>query len=164
MPWHSRRMRTRVGVVLLLFVVLTACSGDGGDDEPGSGKTTDADCAERIPDTVFDTLRWSPPKAAEATVRGCHRETEQGYVEVRDRTGDYDQLCQTLNRSGGVGPGKPATWLSNVTACFVEPKGDVGQTKVLVKRSGDQVTQVIVAAVSSTDRADVRAAVADLVG
>jgi len=46
----------------------------------------------------------------------------------------------------------------------VEPKGDVGQTKVLVKRSGDQVTQVTVVAVSGTDRSDVRAAVADLVG
>ena len=157
-------MRTRVVAAILLLLALTACSGDNGDDEPGSGKTTDADCAERIPNTVFDTLRWSPAKAAEATVRGCHRETEQGYVEVRDRTGDYDQLCQTLDRSGGVGPGKPADWLTGVTACAVEPKGDVGQTKVLVKRSGDQVTQVTVVAVSGTDRSDVRAAVADLVG
>jgi hypothetical protein len=33
-----------------------------------------------------------------------------------------------------------------------------------VKRKGDLVTQVIVTAVSSTDRADIRAAVADLVG
>ena len=97
------------------------------------------------------------------SVRGCHRETEQGYVEVRDRTGDYDQLCQTLDRSGGVSPGQPATWLTDVTACAVEPQGGVGQTKVLVKRSGDQVTQVIVAAVSSTRRSDVRAAVAELV-
>jgi hypothetical protein len=157
-------MRTRVAAALLLLLALTACSGDDGDHEPGSGKTTDADCAERIPTTVFDTLRWSPPKDAEATVRGCHRESEQGYVEVRDRTGDYDELCQTLNRSGGVSPGKPADWLTGVTACAVEPKGDVGQTKVLVKRSGDLVTQVIVAAVSSTDRPDIRAAVAELVG
>jgi len=157
-------MRTRVVTALLLLLALTSCSGNGGDDEPGSGQTTDADCAERIPDTVFDTLRWSPPKAAEATVRGCHREAEQGYVEVRDRTGDYDRLCQTLNRSGGVGPGEPADWLTGFTACAVEPKGSVGQTKVLVKRSGDEITKVTVVAVSSTDRADVRAAVADLVG
>jgi hypothetical protein len=157
-------MRTRVVAALLLLLALTACSGDDGDHEPGSGKTTDADCAERIPVTVFDTLRWSPPKDAEATVSGCHRESEQGYVEVRDRTGDYDELCQTLNRSGGVTPGTPATWLSGLTACAVEPKADVGQTKVLVKRKGDLVTQVIVTAVSSTDRADIRAAVADLVG
>jgi hypothetical protein len=157
-------MGTRVVAVLLLLLALTACSGDDGDDEPGSGRTTDADCAERIPDTVFDTLRWSPPKAAEATVRGCHRESEQGYVEVRDRTGDYDQLCRTLDRSGGVGPGKPAPWLTGVTACAVEPNGDVGQTKVLVKRTGEEVTQVTVVAVTSTDRADVRAAVGDLVG
>jgi hypothetical protein len=156
-------MRTRVAAVLVLLLALTACSGDNGDDEPGSGKTTDADCAERIPNTVFDTLRWSPPKAAEATVRGCHRESEQGYVEVRDRTGDYDQLCRTLDRSGGVSAGKPATWLTGVTACAVEPIGDVGQTKVLVKRSGDDVTQITVVAVDSTDRTNVRAAVADLV-
>src|SRR4051812_41857251 len=129
-------MGTRAGVVLLLLVALTACSGSSGEDTPGSGRTTDADCAERIPSAVFDTLRWSPPKAAEATVRGCHRETEQGYVEVRDRSGDYDQLCRTLDRSGGVSPGKPAGWLSGVTACAVEPAGDVGQTRVLVKRSG----------------------------
>jgi hypothetical protein len=75
---------------LLLLLALTACSGGNNDDEPGSGKTTDADCGDRIPNDVFDTLRWSPPKAAEITVRGCHRETEQGYVEVRDRTGNYD--------------------------------------------------------------------------
>jgi hypothetical protein len=156
-------MRTRVAAVLLPLLALTACSGGGGDDEPGSGKTTDADCAERIPDSVFDTLRWSPPKAAEATVRGCHRETEQGYVEVRDRTGSYDQLCQTLDRSGGVAPGKPADWLQGVTACAVEPRGGVGQTKVLVKRSGDQVTQVTVVALSGTSRSDIRAAVAELV-
>jgi hypothetical protein len=34
---------------------------------------------------------------------------------------------------------------------------------VLVKRSGDKVTQVTVVAVDSTDRKDIRAAVADLV-
>jgi hypothetical protein len=164
MPWHSRPMRTLVAAALLLLLALTACSGDDGDDEPGSEKTTDADCAERIPTTVFDTLRWSPPKDAEATVRGCHRESEQGYVEVRDRTGVYDKLCQTLNRSGGISAGKPADWLSGVTACAVEPDGDVGQTKVLVRRSGDLVTQVSVTAVSSTERSDIRAAVADLVG
>ena len=154
----------RAALALLVALTLAACNDDDTEDAPGSDRTTDADCAARIPDSVFDGLRWSTPRPAEATVRGCHRETEQGYVEVRDRTGDYDQLCQTLDRSGGVGPGKPADWLTGVTACAVEPKGDVGQTKVLVKRSGDQVTQVTVVAVSGTDRSDVRAAVADLVG
>jgi hypothetical protein len=156
-------MRTRAAVVLALLLTVAACSGDDGDGEPGSGRTSDADCADRIPTSVFDTLRWSPPKPAEATVRGCHRESEQGYVEVRDRTGDFDKLCSTLDRSGGVGPGRPAPWLADLTACAVEPAGDVGQTQVLVRRSGTEVTQVTVTAVSSTDEADIRAAIAMLV-
>ena len=168
MPWQAARMRTRVlsGLtpLLALLVVLSGCSGDAEDTgRPGSAKTSDADCGVRIPASVFDTLRWSPPKAAESTVRGCHRESEQGYVEVRDRTGDYDQLCRTLDRSGGVGAGAKVDWLGDHTACAVEPDGDVGQTKVLVKGSGDLVTLVTVTAVSSTDQADVRAAVTELV-
>lgn len=151
-------------LLLTLLPALTACSDDsGGEDEPGSGRTTDADCAARIPSAVFDTLRWSPPKAAEATVRGCHRETAQGYVEVRDRTG-YDKLCQTLERAGGVAPGTTVDWLgAGVTACAVEPSGDVGQTRVVVKRSGDNVTEVTVTAVSRTSQDDVRAAIGQLV-
>jgi hypothetical protein len=156
-------MGTRVAAALLLLLAVTACSGGDVEDEPGSGKTTDADCAARIPDSVFDTLRWSPPKAAEETVRGCHRETEQGYVDVRDQTGDYDKLCSTLDRSGGVRPGTPADWLTGVTACAVEPRTDVGSTKVLVKRSGNLVTTVTIVANTSTDQADVRSAVQELV-
>jgi hypothetical protein len=38
----------------MLLLALTACSGDQGEDEPGSGRTTDADCADRIPDAVFE--------------------------------------------------------------------------------------------------------------
>jgi hypothetical protein len=159
-------MGTRAAALVLLLALLsslTACTGDDSDDEPGSGTTTDADCAIRIPDSVFDTLRWSPPKPAEETVRGCHRETEQGYVEVRDRTG-YDDLCKTLGRTGSVTPGVPADWVGDgVTACAVEPDGDVGQTKVVVKGKGDAVTQVTIAVLTSTDRAQVRAAVVQLV-
>ena len=162
MPWQAAVMGTRVAALALLLA-LAACSGDDDTRNPSDDRTTDADCASRIPDKVFDTLRWSPPKPAEATVRGCHRETEQGYVEIRDRTGDYDRLCQTLDRSGQVGPGTPADWLSDVTACAVEPSGDVGQTKVLVKGSGDLLTQITVVVVSSTDQAKVREAVQQLV-
>jgi hypothetical protein len=175
MPWQAFHMGTRVralrsrgtrrleGVAALaLLLALTACSGNSSEDQPGSGKTTDADCATRIPDSVFDTLRWSPPKAAESTVRGCHRETEQGYVEVRDRTG-YDQLCQTLDRTGSVAPGTPVDWLGGtVTACAVEPSGDVGQTKVVVERANGAATQITIAVLTSTTQAQVRAAVGEL--
>ena len=155
-------MGIRVLAALALLVALTACSGDDSDGEPGSGRTTDADCAARIPDAVFDTLRWSPPKAAEATVRGCHREAEQGYVEVRDRAG-YDKLCKTLDRSGGVGPGTPVDWLGDgVTACAVEPGAEVGQTRVVVQGNGDAALQITVAVLTSTSQDKVRAAVAEL--
>jgi len=163
MPWHALGMRTRAaGLVALL--ALAACTGGGSEDpgpQPEPDETTDAQCAVRLPDGVFDTLRWSAPKPAEATVRGCHREAEQGYVEVRDRTGDYAKLCRTLDRSGGVGPGATADWLTGVTACAVEPTGDVGQTKVLVKRN-HFVTLVTIAVLSSTPQAQVRAAVQQL--
>jgi hypothetical protein len=158
MPWQPLGMGRRVLAILALLLLMTACSGTSSDDEPGSGKTTDADCATRIPDSVFDTLRWSPPKPAESTVRGCHRETEQGYIEVRDRTG-YDQLCQTLDRTGSVAPGRPVDWLDGRTACAVEAVNGVGATKVVVKGKGDLAVQITVAALTSTDQTLVRAVV-----
>jgi hypothetical protein len=161
MPWQAACMGTRVAALALL-VVLAACSSDD-TQEPGEEKTTDADCAQRIPDAVFTTLGWTPTdEGAEATVRGCHREAEEGYVEVRERTG-YDRLCAALDRSGGVGPGTPVDWLDGtVTACAVEPAEDVGQTKVVVKRGSDDATQITVAVLTSTPQAQVRAAVAEL--
>jgi hypothetical protein len=163
MPWQAGGMGTRVAAVALLLA-LTACSGDDSGPGPGQDKTSDADCAERIPDDVFTILGWTATsKPAEATVRGCHREAEQGYVEVRDRTG-YDQLCATLDRRGGVAPGTPVDWLSGtVTACAVEPAHDVGQTKVVVKQGNDQAVQITIAALTSTPQAQVREAVAELV-
>jgi hypothetical protein len=157
-------MGTRVAVLALLLA-LAACSGDDPGSRPQPDPTSDADCAQRIPDHVFTILGWTvSSKAPEATVRGCHREAEQGYVEVRDRTG-YDRLCKTLDRSGGVAPGVPADWLgADVVACAVEPVGDVGQTKVLVQREGDEVTQITIAVLASTSQEQVRAAVAELVG
>ena len=124
-----------------------------------------ASCAQRIPDEVFTTLAWTPTtEGATATIRGCHREATQGYLEVRDRTG-YRRLCRTLDRTGGVGPGVPVDWLGDdVTACAVEPDRDVGQTKVLVRGAGNQATQVKVVVLTSTPRDRVRAAVAVLVG
>ncbi len=168
MPWQAAVMGTRVVAAALLLALLptaTACSGDEDPGpKPGPDETTDAECAERIPDTVFTTLGWTATgKPAEATVRGCHREAEQGYVEVRDRTG-YDKLCATLDRSGGVAPGTPVDWLGGtVTACAVEPASDVGQTKVVVRRGSDEATQVTVAVLTSTPQAKVREAVAALV-
>ena len=96
-------------------------------------------------------------------MRGCHRETEQGYVEVDDDTG-YDQRCATLDRRGGKKPGRPADWLEGRTACAVEPGGGVGTTKVVVKGEGDLATVITVVALTPTDQALVREAVATLAG
>jgi hypothetical protein len=167
MPWHAAHVGTRVvplALLLALGLAPAACTGDDGAGTSAPTRTTDADCGARIPDAVFTTLGWTPTgKPAEITVRGCHREAEQGYVEVRDRTG-YDRLCRTLDRSGGVRPGVPADWLGEgVTACAVEPAGGVGQTRVVVRRGGDAVTQVTVAALTDTSQELVRAAVGQLV-
>lgn len=166
MPWQAARMGTRVGALALLLALPVTLAGCSDDDAapPAPTRTTDADCAARIPDAVFTTLGWTPTgDAAEITVRGCHREAEQGYVEVRDRTG-YDRLCRTLDRSGTVQPGVPVDWLGeDVVACAVEPAGTVGQTKVVVRREGDAVTQVTVAVLTDTAQEQVRAAVAELV-
>jgi len=164
MPWQAGVVGTRVAVLALLLALAGAGCSDDDTPPPRAQETSDADCSDRIPDAVFTTLAWSAPRPAEATVRGCHREAEQGYVEVRDRTG-YQKLCRTLDRSGEVGPGTPVDWLgSDVTACAVEPVGDVGQTKVVVKGDGDAALQVTIAVLAGTPRAQVRAAVAALVG
>jgi hypothetical protein len=156
-------MGIRWALVALLVLGLTGCSGEDAGRSPRADRTTDADCARLVPDHVFTTLGWTPTGApAEATVRGCHREAEQGYVEVRDRTG-YEQLCRTLDRVGGVAPGVPVDWLGGtVTACAVEPDGDVGQTRVVVRRDSGGATEITVAVLVSTPRAQVRAAVAEL--
>ncbi len=115
-------------------------------------------------DDVFATLGWTATGApVESTRLGCHREAEQGYVEVRARTG-YDELCATLDRTGTVGPGADVDWLGDRTACAVEPDGDVGQTVVVVQGDGDAVTQVTVAVLAATPREKVRAAVALIAG
>src|SRR4051794_27652194 len=115
-------MGIRRALAALVVLGLTGCSGEDPGQSPQEDRTTDADCARRAPDHVFTTLGWTPPgEPARATVRGCHREAEQGYVEVRDRTG-YEELCRTLDRVGGVAPGVPVDWLGGtVTACAVEP-------------------------------------------
>jgi len=154
-----------VTVLLALAGTQAGCSDDDGASEPQADRTTDADCARMIPDDVFTTLGWTPTaEGATATVRGCHREAGQGYVEVRERTG-YDRLCATLDRSGDIGPGVPVDWLGDdVTACAVEPTADVGQTRVVVQGDGDTVTQVTVVVLTATAQDRVRAAVAELVG
>jgi hypothetical protein len=166
MPWQARSMRTRLALLVVAALLLpTGCDDDAGGP-PAPDETTDAECAARIPDHVFTTLGWTPTEdPAEATLRGCHREAEQGYVEVRVRATSYDKLCATLDRTGTVGPGLPVDWLgADVTACAVEPTADVGQTKVVVRGTGREVTQVTVAVLTGTPQAQVRAAVAELVG
>jgi hypothetical protein len=158
-------MGTRTAAVLLTAVLVAGCSDDDSGVTAQAEATTDADCAELIPEDVFTTLGWAgTPEGAEYTVRGCHREAEQGYVEVRERRG-YRKLCRTLDHTGGLSPGTPVDWLGEgVTACAVEPAEDVGQTKVLVKGTGDEATLVTIAVLTSTPRERVRAAVAELVG
>src|SRR4051794_1353398 len=166
MPWQAARVGTRAAASALLVAVLlpapTPCTQDDGAAPATLTRTTDADCAARLPDAVFTTLGWTPTDdPAEITVRGCHRETEQGYVEVRDRTG-YDQLCATLDRTGSVAPGQPADWLDGRTACAVEPAAGVGTTRVVVDERGDAAVQITVTALTETDQALVRAAVDQL--
>jgi hypothetical protein len=118
---------------------------------------------------VFATLGWTPtPDGATSTVRGCRRQATQGYVEVRRRTASYDEVCATLDRTGGVSPGVPAPWLgADVEACAVEPdpKGgqNVGQTKVVLPDGKKQVLQIFVAALTDTPQGKVRKAVKQLV-
>jgi hypothetical protein len=152
-------MGTRTASLLLTAVLLAGCSDDDSGITAQAEATTDADCAELIPDHVFTTLGWvGTPEGAEFTVRGCHRESEQGYVEVRERRG-YRKLCRTLDHTGGLSPGAPVDWLGeDVTACAVEPAGDVGQTKVAV-RQDDHALLITVVAVTATEQARVREAV-----
>jgi hypothetical protein len=109
------------------------------------------------------TLGWSPTtEGATATVRGCHRESEQGYVEARRRSADqYDALCADLDRSGGPAPGVPAPWLGERHACAVEPGADIGTTKVVV-RTGGEVWLLTVVALAPTPQTQVRAALVEL--
>jgi hypothetical protein len=156
-------MGTRAAALALLLA-LGACTHDGNEEAPEPRQTTDADCATVIPDHVFATLGWTASaKPAEATILGCHREAEQGYVEVRERSG-YDRICKTLDRTGQKAPGVPVDWLEGETACAVEPDGDVGVTKVVVQREGAAVVQITIAVLTSTPQAQVRAAAAELVG
>jgi len=176
MPWQAGRVGIRrslaVALCPLLAVATAGCSGDDDGSAPTGqpSVTTAAECLSRVPDDVLTTLGWTPVgDEAEATQRGCRREAEQGYVEVRDRPGGYDRLCATLDRSGGVAAGVPADWLGEllgrtVTACAVEPGADVGATKVALERDGGAVTEVTVAVLSPTPQAQVREAVAALLG
>jgi hypothetical protein len=141
--------------------VLLGVGGCSDDDAEPPEPLTDARCAAALPDGVFTTLGWTAPvKPAEATVRGCHRETEQGYVEVRPRPA-YDALCDTLDRTGTPAPGQPVAWLGDVTACAVETAEGLGQTKVAVKQ-GSGALLITVVALTATDQAKVREAVAQV--
>jgi hypothetical protein len=147
----------RLAPLLPALLLLAACSGS--PDAPSAERTTDASCDAVIPASVITDLGWTPRGAATSTVRGCHREGEQGYVEVRSRpSASYAALCRTLDNTGGTAPGVPVDWLGRRTACAVEPTSGVGSTKVVVK-AGKGVTEVTVTAVTATDPALVRAAV-----
>jgi len=157
-------MGIRLGVAVITLLALAGCSDDDGAQSPQAGPTTDADCVRLLPDEVFTTLGWAPTaEGATATVRGCHRESDQGYVEVRRRDVDqYDQQCATLDRTGTPAPGQPAPWLdADLTACAVEPGADVGTTRVLL-RTEDEAWLLTVVALSPTAPEQVRAALVEL--
>ena len=163
-------MRTRFGLLLAVLFLSTGCGDDPPPpDAPVAQATTDEQCVTSIPDEVFTTLGWTPTAGgAPSTVRGCRRQSPQGYVEVRRRTASYDEVCATLDRTGTVGPGVPAPWLGeDVEACVVEPDDvggeHVGQTKVVVAEGEKQVLQIFVAALTDTPRGQVRKAVKQLV-
>jgi hypothetical protein len=162
------RLRGRTALLTgLALLVGTGCLAACTDDEPGettTGQVTDADCDAVIPESVITGLGWTAHGPAESTVRGCHREGEQGYVEVREQPhASYATLCRGLDNTGGTAPGVPVDWLDGLTACAVEPATGTGSTKVLVKRDPG-ATLVTVAALEPTDRARVRAAVQALLG
>jgi hypothetical protein len=130
---------------------------------------SDAGCAELIPDEVLTTLGWTAEGGATYTVKGCRREAQQGYVEVRRRTGKvttpekaekiYDDLCRVLDRNGAPSPGVDAPWLGeDVIACAVEPARNVGLSKVVVLIKKRLVFQYGVAVLVDTPQPKVRGA------
>lgn len=157
---------------LVASAMLAGCSDDDPDETAAPttpAVTSDAGCAQLIPDDALTTLAWTPSGGAEYTVRGCRREAKQGYIEVRRRTGKatsdakaqrvFDDTCRTLDRTGAPAPGAKADWLGDeVTACAVEPRKEVGLTKVVVLTKGKVVFQFGIAALTKTPQKQVRGA------
>ena len=158
---------------LLMGGVLTGCSGE---DEPAPASPTaavdpasDAGCAQLIPDEAITALGWAAEGGAVYTVKGCRREAQQGYLEVRRRTGKvttpekaekvYDDLCRVLDRTGSPTPGVDAPWLGDdVMACAVEPTKKTGLSKVVVLVKKRLVFQYGIAVLAATPQPQVRAA------
>jgi len=153
-------MGTRVAALVLLFA-FGACTTEEPDGEQ-SEPISDYECVNALPDGVFTTLGWTPTdEPAEATIRGCHREANQGYVEVRNRT-DYEAVCATVDHTEPREPAPPIDWLDDEVACGLEPDEDIGLTRIVVRR-GEDALQISVAVLAPTDRALVRKAVQQLV-
>jgi hypothetical protein len=163
MPWQAGRMGIRIVALALVAILASGCTDDEAPEGSSTGAVTDADCARIIPESVITGLGWTPHASPESTIRGCHREGEQGYVEVREQPhASYAKQCKTLDNTGGLAPGTPVDWLgADVTACAVEPSAGTGSTKVVVKREKG-TTLVTVAALVPTDQALVREAVESL--
>ena len=163
MPWQAASMGTRVAAFALLLA-LTACT----DDDAVEPTTVRPDLRRRVrrpdprPRLRHARLDRRParrprPPCGAATARPSRGTSRSATAP------NYDKLCRTLDRSGGVGPGVPADWVGDgVVACAVEPVGGVGQTKVVVQREGDEVTQVTIAVLARTSQEQVRAAVQEL--
>jgi hypothetical protein len=170
---HQVTLRALLPVAALLVGgVLAGCSGE--DPAPASPSATvqpesDAGCAELIPDEALTALSWTPEGGAAYTVKGCRREAQQGYLEVRRRTGKvttptkaekvFDDLCRVLDRTGTPTPGLDAPWIGKeVMACAVEPTKKTGLSKVVVLIKKRLVYQYGIAVLEATPQPKVRAA------
>ena len=158
-----------LAVLALAGSALAGCDDDDGGGDPVAERTTDADCAGSSRDEVFTTLGWTPTaEGATSTVRGCHREAEQGYVEVprARRTAATAQRSATTGDPRphrGAGPGRRRPWLERRHGLRGRAGRDVGQTKVVVlSATATRSSQVAVAVLTSTPREQVREAVRQL--
>ncbi len=174
-----RSLAALLAVSLPVSLGLGACSGEDEPEDaevPTSQETTGADCARIIPEEAVAVLGWPGDTGATYSSQGCERRTSQGYVKVRALTAagaepdeaetqqEFDERCAVLDTfpdpsSSTEEPstGMLVTWLGEgVTACAVEPDGDIGLSKVLLVTGSGGLAELWVAALETTDQELVR--------